>query len=153
MAGFRPNVALLLVDSQDRLLICERIGVAGSWQFPQGGVDKGEELDEALRREVEEEVGLSPEAYDVLRSKGGYRYVFPPEVRKWKKSKKRNYEGQEQTYYLCRLREGAPAINIEQEPREFQDYRWIEPKEFDLEWLPEWKREVYREVLSEFFGV
>jgi putative (di)nucleoside polyphosphate hydrolase len=153
MAGFRPNVALLLVDSRDRLLICERLGAPGSWQFPQGGVDKGEEVEAALLREVQEEVGLPAGAFEILASKGGYRYVFPQEVLAIRKMKKRGFEGQEQTYYLCRMRDDAPPINIEQEPREFQDFRWIDPKEFQLEWLPEFKREVYRAVMRDFFEV
>ena len=55
---FRPNVAALMVDEQGRVLVCERFRVPGAWQFPQGGVDEGEEHDKALFREVEEEVGF-----------------------------------------------------------------------------------------------
>jgi len=150
MPGFRPNVALLLVDARGRLLVCERANGDGAWQFPQGGVDEGESVEEALRREVREEIGLPPEAYEIERAKGGYRYVFPPEVRKLKK---KDYEGQEQTYFLCRMREGAPPIDIDQEPREFQDHQWIKPEKFRLKWLPKFKREVYRAVLREFFEV
>lgn len=150
MPGFRPNVALLMLDREDRLLICEREGCEGAWQFPQGGVDPGESVEEAMAREVWEEVGLPADSYEVLRSHGGYRYVFPEKVRKRKKG---DWEGQEQTYFLCRLGENPPPINIDQEPREFRDYRWIKPEEFRLKWLPKWKREVYRAVLEEFFGV
>lgn len=143
-------MALLLLDADDRLLICERDGSPGAWQFPQGGVDPGESLEEAILREVREEIGLPPTAYEILRSKGGYRYVFPPEVRKRKKG---DWEGQEQTYFLCRLADGAPRIDVNQKPREFRDYRWIKPRKFDLKWLPKWKRAVYREVLRDFFEV
>lgn len=150
MPGFRPNVALLLVDSADKLLVCERHKAAGAWQFPQGGVDSGESVEEALEREVLEEIGLPPESYEVIRSQGGYRYEFPPEVRA---AKKGDWEGQEQTYFLCRLREGAPPINVDQKPKEFQDHQWIKPKKFRLKWLPEFKQAVYRDVMRDFFEV
>lgn len=152
MIRFRPNVAALLVRPEGQLLVCERASFRGAWQFPQGGVDAGEELLEALYREVREEVGLLPSHYDVIRSKDGYRYVYPPSVR-LKKRKKHGFQGQEQTYFLCHLRAGAPAVNVNQKPQEFCAYRWIEPAEFEIEWLPEFKREVYRQVMLDFFGL
>ena len=61
MEKYRPNVAALMVNEREQLLICERFKVPGAWQFPQGGVDEGEEPDKALLREVEEEVGFLPD--------------------------------------------------------------------------------------------
>lgn len=150
MAELRPNVALLLLNSEGRLLICERFKIRNAWQFPQGGVDEGESLDEALVREVEEEVGLPPGCYDIEEVKGGYQYFYPG---KGVKKKSGRFAGQEQTYYQCRLHEGAPEIDLSREPREFRDYRWIVPEEFELDWLPDFKREVYREVMKDFFEV
>jgi putative (di)nucleoside polyphosphate hydrolase len=51
------------------------------------------------------------------------------------------------------LKPGAPEVNVNQKGREFRAYRWIEPGEFDLDWLPAFKRIVYREVMRDFFGV
>lgn len=150
MATYRPNVALLLLDSDNRVLICERLKIPDSWQFPQGGVDAGESMREALEREVREEIGLPPSAYEVCGSRDGYRYLYPLAV---KKKKKGNYDGQEQTYFLCRLKEGAPPINIDQEPREFRKFRWIKPAKFEAKWLPNFKRKVYRQVMRDFFEV
>lgn len=148
MASYRPNVALLLLDAEERLLVCERVKIPGAWQFPQGGVDKGESLEDALFREVCEEIGLPPWSYQILRFRHGYRYDFPPHLKKSK-----SYKGQEQTYYLCQLREGAPEVDVNQRPREFKRHRWIRPSEFSLGWLPEFKHEVYRRVMDDFFGV
>jgi putative (di)nucleoside polyphosphate hydrolase len=149
---FRPNVAALFVRPEGQLLVCERSTFQGAWQFPQGGVDPGESLEQALAREVQEEIGLLPDHYEVLRPATGYRYIYPPDVRV-KKQKKHGYHGQEQTYYLCRLKPNAPEVNINQKPKEFSAVRWIEPTEFDLEWLPEFKREVYRQVMKDFFDL
>ena len=147
---YRPNVALLLLDRDDQLLICERLKIEGAWQFPQGGMDQGETPLETLHREVEEEVGLPPSSYDVLEWRDGYRYLFPPGLQKGKKAQ---FDGQEQTYFLCRLRDDAPPVNVDQEPREFGSHTWVDPRLFDLHWLPPFKREVHRQVLRDFFGV
>lgn len=152
MVSFRQNVAALMMDGSGNVLVCERWNIPGAWQFPQGGVDPGEEVQDALFREVREEVGLLPEHYEVVERRGGYRYVYPPDVR-LKKLRKHGNHGQEQTYFRCLLRPDAPPVNVDQRPREFADHRWIRPEEFRLEWLPDFKREVYRQVLRDFFGV
>ncbi len=152
MVRYRPNVAALIVNTAGNLLICERWNVPGAWQFPQGGVDAGESLEEALYREVREEVGLSKDHYEIKDCRDGYRYLYPEEVR-LKKLRKHGNHGQEQSYFLCELKPGAPAVNVNQKQPEFQAHRWILPEEFDLDWLPSFKREVYREVMRDFFGV
>jgi len=152
VSSYRPNVALLLLNEQERLLICERMKVEGAWQFPQGGIDEGESAQEALLREVEEEIGLPPASYEVIEFRDGYRYLFPPEIRR-QEGKRMSFDGQDQTYFLCRLKKGAPPVNVDQNPREFRSHMWIEPSLFDLNWLPAFKRPVYRSVLSDFFGV
>ncbi|GHC63502.1 RNA pyrophosphohydrolase [Roseibacillus persicicus] len=149
---YRPNVAILLVREDGRLLICERLKVKGAWQFPQGGVDEGETLEEALKREVEEEIGLLPTSYDIIEMKGGYRYVYPPAIKK-KKRRKGWFDGQEQTYFRCYLHDSKAKIDIERKPREFRSVKWIEPEDFKLRWLPDFKREVYRRVMKDFFEV
>lgn len=150
MANYRPNVAALVTNYKGRLLVCERIDSQGAWQFPQGGVDEGEELETALKREVEEEIGVRAKHYKILSSRGGYRYEYGsgPKVKKGV-----SYEGQEQTYYLCQLEKGAPDPDVEQPGQEFANWKWIEPEDFQLDWLPEFRVAVYRQVLRDFFGV
>lgn len=152
MVRYRPNVAALMVNQDGNLLICERSNMSGAWQFPQGGVDDGESMEEGLFREVSEEIGLRPKHYEVLEQRDGYRYLYPPDVRA-KKIKKHGNHGQEQTYFLCKLKVDAPPVNVHQSPPEFGAYRWIQPDEFDLDWVPVFKHEVYRAVMKDFFGV
>lgn len=152
MVRFRPNVAALFINEKGKLLICERAGCPGNWQFPQGGADAGEKLRDALHREILEEIGLQPKHYKVIGKRDGYRYLYPPDVRE-KKLQKHGHHGQEQTYYLCKLTAKESKIKVDQRPAEFQDHRWIKPKDFQLEWLPKFKQDVYREVLRDFFGV
>ena len=152
MIRYRANVAALVLNSTGNLLICERSTLPGAWQFPQGGVDSGETLEQALHREVHEEVGLQSHHYKVSHHRAGYRYLYPEEVRR-KKLRKHGNHGQEQTYFLCHLQPSAPPVNVNQRPREFRAYRWILPEEFDLDWLPAFKRDVYRDVMRDFFEI
>jgi putative (di)nucleoside polyphosphate hydrolase len=145
---YRPNVAALLVNREGRLLIAERIRHRNAWQFPQGGVDRGEDPDEALVRELGEEIGLRPGLIEVVMRKGGYRYRFPKPMRRFGRN-----IGQEQTYYLCRFLGTDADINLKTSHPEFRSFKWIAPHEFRLEWLPEFKRAVYRQVMQDFFGV
>ena len=144
---YRPAVAGIFQRADGRILICERCDKAGAWQFAQGGVDDGESAEQAFRREMEEELSVRPEDYRIIDCKSSYRYLFPNGV------KKRGWDGQEQTYFLARLTGAETCVNVATAHPEFRAVRWILPEEFDLAWLPEFKREVYRAVLADFFGV
>lgn len=144
---FRPNVAGIIQAPDGRVLICERMEPAGAWQFPQGGVDPGETYEEAFRREMEEEICLKPEDYTIVDRNGPYRYRFEAG------RLKHGYHGQEQHYFLAHLRAPEVRIDICTDHPEFRNFRWIAPTEFDFEWLPGFKREVYRAVFRDFFGI
>ena len=148
MELYRQNVAALLVNQEGRLLIAERIRHRNAWQFPQGGVDHGERLEEALLREITEEIGVRPEHIEIVMQKGGYRYRFPRPMRRFGRN-----IGQEQTYFLCRFLGTDADINLKTEQPEFRAFRWIAPHEFQLRWLPYFKHDVYRSVMQDFFGV
>lgn len=149
---YRPNVAALLVTAEGKILVCERTGTPGAWQFPQGGIDPGESAQEAILREIMEETGYCPDNYTIETSGSGYRYDYPPEVLSFVcEKRKQPFVGQEQTYFLCRLKDDAPRPVLDQ--REFSQFKWIDPSEFDLAWLPSFKRDVYAAVLKDFFGV
>lgn len=152
MPRYRPNAAALMINPSGKLLVCERKSIPGAWQFPQGGADPGESLKQALYREVYEEIGLSKDHYKVTLRKNGYRYLYPEKIRK-KKILKHGHHGQEQTYFLCHLNPDAPEPDVNQKPAEFRDYKWIDPGDFDIRWVPDFKQNVYRAVMKDFFGV
>lgn len=144
---YRPNAAGIVVNAEGKILVGERSDVPGAWQFPQGGIQENETARQALRRELEEEIGLSPDDYEISQEKGPYRYRFPAG------RKKAGYDGQEQTYFLVRLRPGKTP-SLEKAPAgEFSKLQWIAPDAFQLDWLPPMKRTVYRAVLRDFFGL
>ncbi|MEM9017650.1 MAG: NUDIX domain-containing protein, partial [Verrucomicrobiota bacterium] len=149
MASYRPNgAAILRRPKSGKILVAERARNAGSWQFPQGGVDKDEDLIRALHREVEEEIGVSHYQYAIIACRTGYRYKFPNGH-----LKKGEFCGQDQTYFLCDYFGKKKEIKLDTHVQEFSDYRWIRPQQFDLRWVPEFKQPVFKRVFEDFFGV
>ena len=75
--GFRANVGIVLMRGSGELFLGGRVGGRG-WQFPQGGVNRGERVEEALFRELKEEIGLDRDDVEVLGSTRGWlRYRLP----------------------------------------------------------------------------
>ena len=75
--GFRANVGIILTRGSGELFLGGRVGGRG-WQFPQGGVNRGERVEDALYRELKEEIGLEPQDVRVLGSTQGWlRYRLP----------------------------------------------------------------------------
>jgi len=144
---YRANVAFILENTDGEVLIGERGDIAGSWQFPQGGVRNGESLEEALLREVEEEVFLLPHHYYIRQSKGPYYYRFP---KVWRKGK---IVGQRQHYFHALFLPEKISPKLRGPSDEFRSLRWIKTDEFQLKWLHPMKRGVYTRVFLDFFNV
>lgn len=145
--NYRANVAGILRNAAGQILICERLGVPGAWQFPQGGIDAGETAEQALIRELWEEIGVLAEHVAIAARSGPYRYLYG------NGRIKKGYHGKEQLYFLCDFSGNDSHIDVETEHPEFQGFRWIAPDQFQLKWLPEMKREVYRAVFADLLGV
>src|SRR5690242_10373801 len=77
--GFRANVGIILSHTDGRLFWARRVGGRAGWQFPQGGMQPGETPEQALYRELAEEVGLGAEQVQVLAmSRAWLSYRLPP---------------------------------------------------------------------------
>ena len=146
MRRYRKNVAFILQRKDGCILICERSDRRDAWQFPQGGMNRGETEDEALAREVLEEISLPPNCYEILEKKGPYRYEFRG------KYKKEGFDGQEQTYFLAKAIDPYEST-IRVDEHEFRSFQWILPTEFKMEWVAPIKREVYARVFMDFFEI
>lgn len=143
---FRLNVAGILMDSRGRILVCERLGNAGAWQFPQGGVDDGETLEQALFRELQEEIGVDQASYQVSAQKGPYRYVYDG-------GPIRGFDGKDQYFFLAAYLGAEDAIRLDLPHPEFQAYQWISPSAFQIDWLPNMKKAMYAQVFADLLDV
>ncbi|MBH23824.1 MAG: RNA pyrophosphohydrolase [Myxococcales bacterium] len=144
---FRTNVGAILRRDDGLILMAERIHMRDTWQFPQGGVDKGEDLETAMWRELEEELGLSPpqDTCAIIAQGPAVRYVYPPEL---DIPIARRYAGQEQTLFLLRYTGGDDDFDLDFHRKpEFRAVRWLSPEAaVDLMW--DIKRPVLVETLK-----
>lgn len=145
--GFRPNVGIMLANDQGQLLWARRLG-QDAWQFPQGGISKGESPEDALYRELEEEVGLKPDAVKLVASTRGWlRYRLPK--RYIRKGQKPLCIGQKQKWFLLQMLADDSAVTMDHTPKpEFDDWRWVSYW-YPLTQVISFKREVYRGALKE----
>jgi putative (di)nucleoside polyphosphate hydrolase len=145
--GFRPNVGIILVNRRNEVFWGKRLR-EHSWQFPQGGIDRGESPEQAMFRELFEEVGLEQKSVRILgRTKDWLRYEVPEQWvrREWRG----RYRGQKQIWFLLRLvgRDSEIDLRASNHP-EFDAWRWSDY------WVPldaviEFKRGVYTQALDE----
>jgi len=146
---YRPNVAAVILSS-DYPLKCEfflgkRSDIKNTWQFPQGGIDKGETPKEALLRELQEEIGCN--SVDVIAECPFWiKYDFPNGVTA---RKMYPFDGQVQKYFLVKLKNGSKIdLDSYHEP-EFEDYRYVEYEQL-LKKATYFKRRVYKRVIEHF---
>jgi putative (di)nucleoside polyphosphate hydrolase len=146
--GFRPNVGIVITNDQGRLLWARRVGGRDSWQFPQGGIHEGESAEEALYRELHEEVGLEADAVDIIAATRGWlRYRLPK--RYLRQGQTPLCVGQKQKWYLLRMKAPDDAVNLTlNEKPEFDHWRWVSYW-YPLNQVIYFKREVYRRALVE----
>lgn len=146
--GFRPNVGIVIANDHGQLLWARRIRGRDAWQFPQGGINSGEDPEQALFRELEEEVGLPPEAVQVLATTRGWlRYRLPK--RFLRKDQDPVCIGQKQKWYLLRMLAAESAIRLDHNARpEFDRWQWVSYW-YPLNQVVYFKRDVYRRALCE----
>ncbi len=146
--GFRPNVGIILANDAGQLLWARRIGGRDAWQFPQGGINPGETPEEALYRELHEEVGLGPEAVNVVAATRGWlRYRLPR--RFVRKDQNPVCIGQKQKWFLLHLRAADEAVCLTANHKpEFDHWQWVSYW-YPLNQVVSFKREVYRRALKE----
>ena len=145
--GYRPNVGIVIVNARNEVFWGKRVN-QHAWQFPQGGIKHGESPEQAMYRELHEEVGLERQHVKVLgRTRGWLRYDVPDQ---WiKRDWRGNYRGQKQIWYLLRFVARDCDVHLRASERpEFDAWRWNDY------WVPldtviEFKREVYQRALRE----
>lgn len=144
---YRKNVGIVVFDAWGRVWLGRRDGVPApyNWQFPQGGVDAGEELEVAARRELQEETGVTSVRL-LGRTEAWITYDFPPALA----NRGRGFLGQAQAWFAFRF-EGTDAeidLGVHTHP-EFDGWRWASLEEA-LQSVVAFKRQAYEEVAAAF---
>lgn len=145
--GFRPNVGIMLANAQGQLLWARRIGQQ-AWQFPQGGIQSGENPEDALFRELKEEVGLDQRHVRlVAATRGWLRYRLPE--RMVRQHSRPLCIGQKQKWFLLEMLADDQAVTLDHgDSPEFDDWSWVSYW-YPLGQVISFKREVYRRALKE----
>jgi len=146
-ASYRPGVGIVLFNKDGRVLIAERIGSAGAWQMPQGGIDAGEAPEIAVFREMEEEIGTRNAAI-IGMMEDWICYDFPTALGKELWNGK--YRGQRQKWIALRFlgEDNDIKLNLHTEP-EFSQWKWV-PLQDLIQYVVPFKRAVYERVIQEF---
>ena len=144
---YRPNVAMIIVSNnypdKKEIFIAKRNDLDEIWQFPQGGIDKGETAKEALFRELEEEIGTN--SIDIIAEYPEWvSYDFPQAVA----DRMAPFDGQTQKYFLVKLKKGA-KIDIDTKIPEFSNYKFVKTEKLN-DYITFFKRTVYKKVLKYF---
>ncbi|MBK1709309.1 RNA pyrophosphohydrolase [Marichromatium gracile] len=145
--GFRPNVGIILSNRERRLFWGRRIG-QNAWQFPQGGIRSDETPEQAMFRELQEEVGLDHDQVTILGSTRGWlRYHLPK--RYIRRHCGPTCIGQKQVWFMLRVDcdEGAFRLDHSDKP-EFDAWRWVRYWQ-PLTEVVYFKRHVYLQALEE----
>ena len=141
---FRASVGAVISNSKGQLLACERSDNRGAWQFPQGGLDHGEEPLEAVYREIEEETGIGPASLTLLGQHPQLlSYELPPQWRTPKVGR-----GQTQRWFLFRFEGDDQAITLPASG-EFSQWRWLTFQEL-MPLVADFRKELYLALAREF---
>jgi putative (di)nucleoside polyphosphate hydrolase len=145
--GFRANVGIVLLRDGGEVFLGRRTGNRG-WQFPQGGIRRGENLEDALYRELEEETGLRSRDVELIGHTGRWlRYRLP--ARYVRRNRTPVCIGQKQRWVLLRLRDTDARFAFDHtDTPEFDHWRWTgwwEP----VREVIYFKRPVYKRALVE----
>ncbi len=144
--GYRRNVGIVLCNRNGQVLWARRARHDG-WQFPQGGIESNETAEDAVYRELYEEIGLLPHHVDLIGvTQDWLHYDVPTKFRRLRET---GFRGQKQMWFLFKMlaEDSDICLDIAGDP-EFDRWRWV------AYWTPlkkiiAFKRHVYRQVLTE----
>ncbi len=148
---YRKCVGMMILNTKNQILVGKRLdNPSGYWQMPQGGIDEHENPEEAVWREMMEEIGTN-KASLITSSKEWISYDIPTETLKtlpWGNE----YVGQIQKWFLFRFIGIDKDIDVGTENPEFSEWQWMNYDEISLNTVP-FKKKVYIEIQREFKSI
>jgi len=146
--GYRLNVGIIIANGRGDVLWARRVR-QGGWQFPQGGIHEGESPEQAMYRELGEEVGLAKSDISILGvTRGWLRYRLPEKMVRPVKSGI-SCIGQKQKWFLLELSGSESSINLNATNKpEFDHWEWVSYW-YPIDQIINFKRWVYQRALKE----
>ena len=145
---YRKCVGMMILNDNNEILVGRRLDYpSGFWQMPQGGIDDNENPEEAVWREMMEEVGTN-NAELIKMSSQWINYNIPQDTLDrlpWGK----RYVGQTQKWFVFRFTGQESDINVGTENPEFSEWKWTKFDSLADNIVP-FKRDVYKKILEEF---
>ena len=140
----RLGVGAVVLNKKNQVFVGKRKdNPIDKWQMPQGGVNTGENLIDAMKRELHEETSI--QNIKILNEiDGWFEYELPKNLlgKIWKG----RYRGQKQKWFVVKFLGNDTEINLQTDKPEFIEWRWL-----DIENLPnvivDFKRKVYEQLL------
>ena len=145
---YRRCVGMMILNSNNEILVGKRLDhPSGHWQMPQGGIDENENPEEAVWREMLEEIGTN-NATMIKQSDQWINYSIPKETLAtlpWG----HKYIGQTQKWFVFRFNGNENEINVSTVNPEFSEWRWSQHNLL-VENIVPFKRNTYKKILEEF---
>ena len=142
----RLGVGIALLNYENNVFVGKRIdNPANSWQMPQGGVDKNEDLLQAAKRELEEETSIK--TVKIIKELNEWQtYDLPKNLlgKLWEGK----YRGQKQKWFIMKFLGKNNEINIKTESPEFLDWKWIKPSDLPTVAV-DFKLNIYKKMAKE----
>ena len=140
----RDGVGVIILNKKNEVFVGKRKdNPIDKWQMPQGGVNNGEEFEEAMRRELKEETGIKN--IEILKEINEWsEYELPNSLlgKIWRGK----YRGQKQKWFIVRFLGNDDEINLETHKQEFIDWKWIDIENLTSV-IVDFKKKVYEELL------
>jgi putative (di)nucleoside polyphosphate hydrolase len=144
---YRASVGLMILNSQGMVFVGKRIdSKTEAWQMPQGGIDEGEQPEDAALREMDEEIGTN-NAKILATTKEWYHYDLP--IHLVSKLWNGMYRGQRQKWFLLNFLGSDNEINLDKHQKEFSEWKWVRIEELPQIIVP-FKKNLYISVIEEF---
>lgn len=144
---YRKGVGLVLFNAEKKIWAGLRFDQSAAWQMPQGGVDESEVPFCALKREVNEEIGLDIQKVEILSTTPWLRYDFPEEIQSVAYGGL--YRGQEQKWFLGFFKGKDEDVHIHGPHPEFSSWMWQESA-FLEEHIVSFKKDLYGAIFQSF---
>ena len=146
--SYRIGVGIILLNNKKKVFVGKRIDMKNeAWQMPQGGVIKGEKLEDASYRELYEETGIK-KAKIIFKSERWFQYNIPLPLKK--KLWKNKYLGQKQKWFVMKFNGNEKKdINLNISKAEFCDWKWVNLNKL-VNLIVFFKKEMYKKIIKEF---